>query len=173
MSVPCWGSKPCARCAGKSMAEIGNRKERLRNYASFPDWGEAPSFPLRVSSSRRFAAAQMALGFVLGHHGRHLFVQRRRQRGQSRFHVICTVDLDTPSTLAVFLTAPVAAIYSARAAPCAPSPDSRASPQTVSLFRAIPMRGCCFFPLQPFAYLRGSRVHNFIILTQPTAIVKF
>ena len=28
--------KPCARCAGKSMAEIGNRKERLRDYASFP-----------------------------------------------------------------------------------------------------------------------------------------
>ncbi len=21
----------------------GNRKERLRNYASFPDWGKAPS----------------------------------------------------------------------------------------------------------------------------------
>ena len=33
-------------------------------------------------------AAQMALGFGLGHHGRHLFVQRRRQRGQSRFHVL-------------------------------------------------------------------------------------
>ena len=30
------GLKPCARCAGKSMAEIGNRKERLRDYASFP-----------------------------------------------------------------------------------------------------------------------------------------
>ena len=37
------GLEPCARCAGKSMAEIGNRKERLRNYASFPDWGKAPS----------------------------------------------------------------------------------------------------------------------------------
>ena len=31
------GLEPCARCAGKSMAEIGNRKERLRDYASFPD----------------------------------------------------------------------------------------------------------------------------------------
>ena len=30
------GLEPCARCAGKSMAEIGNRKERLRDYASFP-----------------------------------------------------------------------------------------------------------------------------------------
>ena len=30
------GLKPCARSAGKSMAEIGNRKERLRDYASFP-----------------------------------------------------------------------------------------------------------------------------------------
>ena len=46
-----WGLQPCARCAGFSMAEIGNRKERLRvreagasaagrgqrPYASFPD----------------------------------------------------------------------------------------------------------------------------------------
>ena len=31
------GLKPCARCAGNSMAKIGNRKERLRDYASFPD----------------------------------------------------------------------------------------------------------------------------------------
>ena len=31
------GLEPCARCAGKSMAEIGNRKERLRDYARFPD----------------------------------------------------------------------------------------------------------------------------------------
>ena len=29
--------KPRARCAGFSVAEIGNRKERLRDYASFPD----------------------------------------------------------------------------------------------------------------------------------------
>ena len=26
-----------ARCAGFSVTEIGNRKERLRDYASFPD----------------------------------------------------------------------------------------------------------------------------------------
>ena len=46
-----WGLQPCARGAGFSMAEIGNRKERLRvreagasaagrgqrPYASFPD----------------------------------------------------------------------------------------------------------------------------------------
>ena len=36
------GLKPCARCAGKSMAEIGNRKERLRDYASFPDDFDLP-----------------------------------------------------------------------------------------------------------------------------------
>ena len=44
------------------MAEIGNRKERLRNYASFPDWGEAPSFPfayrlLVASPPRRWRSA--------------------------------------------------------------------------------------------------------------------
>ena len=31
------GLKSRARCAGFSVAEIGNRKERLRDYASFPD----------------------------------------------------------------------------------------------------------------------------------------
>ena len=36
------GLKPCARCAGKSMAEIGNRKERLRDYASFPEDFDLP-----------------------------------------------------------------------------------------------------------------------------------
>ena len=36
------GLKPCARSAGKSMAEIGNRKERLRDYASFPDDFDLP-----------------------------------------------------------------------------------------------------------------------------------
>ena len=36
------GLEPCARCAGKSMAEIGNRKERLRDYASFPDDFDLP-----------------------------------------------------------------------------------------------------------------------------------
>ena len=29
--------KSRARCAGFSVTEIGNRKERLRDYASFPD----------------------------------------------------------------------------------------------------------------------------------------
>ena len=33
------GLKPCARCAGKSMAKIGNRKERLRDYARFQEFG--------------------------------------------------------------------------------------------------------------------------------------
>ena len=32
-----WGLESRARCAGFSVAEIGNRKERLRDYASFPD----------------------------------------------------------------------------------------------------------------------------------------
>jgi len=31
------GLESRARCAGFSMAEIGNHKERLRDYASFPD----------------------------------------------------------------------------------------------------------------------------------------
>ena len=31
------GLKSRARCAGFSVTEIGNRKERLRDYASFPD----------------------------------------------------------------------------------------------------------------------------------------
>ena len=44
--VPAGGLKPCARCAGKSMAEIGNRKERLRDYASFPDDFDFPLRPL-------------------------------------------------------------------------------------------------------------------------------
>ena len=36
-----------ARCAGFSVMEIGNRKERLRDYASFPDQSPKrnPSFP--------------------------------------------------------------------------------------------------------------------------------
>ena len=33
--------KSRARCAGFSVMEIGNRKERVRDYASFPD--ESPS----------------------------------------------------------------------------------------------------------------------------------
>ena len=40
--------KPRARCAGFSVAEIGNRKERLRDYASFPDdFDLSPLNPLR------------------------------------------------------------------------------------------------------------------------------
>ena len=31
------GLESRARCAGFSVTEIGNRKERLRDYASFPD----------------------------------------------------------------------------------------------------------------------------------------
>ena len=31
-----WGLESRARCAGFSVTEIGNRKERLRDYASFP-----------------------------------------------------------------------------------------------------------------------------------------
>ena len=40
--------EPRARCAGFSVAEIGNRKERLRDYASFP--GFLPLNPLRTPS---------------------------------------------------------------------------------------------------------------------------
>ena len=32
-----WGLESRTRCAGFSVTEIGNRKERLRDYASFPD----------------------------------------------------------------------------------------------------------------------------------------
>ena len=35
------GLKSRARCAGFSVMEIGNRKERVRDYASFPD--DSPS----------------------------------------------------------------------------------------------------------------------------------
>ena len=31
------GLESRARCAGFSVTEIGNRKERVRDYASFPD----------------------------------------------------------------------------------------------------------------------------------------
>ena len=99
---------------GKSMAEIGNRKERLRNYANFPDWGEAPSFPIAyrllvASPPRRwrsalFLAITAATSLCSG-------ADSAANRDSMS---LCTVDLDTPSTLAVFLTvAPVAAIYSA------------------------------------------------------------
>ena len=92
----------------------GNRKERLRNYASFPDWGEAPSFPfayrlLVASPPRRwrsalFLAITAATSLCSG-------ADNAANRDSMS---LCTVDLDTPSTLAVFLTvAPVAAIYSA------------------------------------------------------------
>ena len=57
-----WGLQPCARCAGFSMAEIGNRKERLRVReagASAAGRGQRPyaSFPDR-SPKRVWAAAQ-------------------------------------------------------------------------------------------------------------------
>ena len=40
-----WGLESRARCAGFSVTEIGNRKERLRDYASFPD--QSPKRPPR------------------------------------------------------------------------------------------------------------------------------
>ena len=69
-----WGLKPCARCAGFSMAKIGNRKERLRvreagasaagrgqrPYASFPDrspkqvWAAAQGNPRNPKIAKRF-----------------------------------------------------------------------------------------------------------------------
>ena len=51
-----WGLESRARCAGFSVTEIGNRKERVRDYASFPDqspkrvWAAVqrnPRFPYR------------------------------------------------------------------------------------------------------------------------------
>ena len=40
-----WGLESRARCAGFSVTEIGNRKERLRDYASFPDQSPKTPFP--------------------------------------------------------------------------------------------------------------------------------
>ena len=41
------GLESRARYTGFSVMEIGNRKKRLRFYASFPDvWGRAPIVPL-------------------------------------------------------------------------------------------------------------------------------
>ena len=37
-----WGLESRARCAGFSVTEIGNRKERLRDYASFPEDFDLP-----------------------------------------------------------------------------------------------------------------------------------
>ena len=48
-----------ARCAGCSVTEIGNRKERMRDYASFPDvipkqvWAAAQRNPNRKKRSFR------------------------------------------------------------------------------------------------------------------------
>ncbi len=60
-SGSCGGFEPRARCAGFSVVQIGNRKERLRDYASFPDWGSDPTstpivlyfFSFGSSASRR------------------------------------------------------------------------------------------------------------------------
>ena len=40
-----WGLESRARCAGFSVTEIGNRKERVRDYASFPDQRPKTTFP--------------------------------------------------------------------------------------------------------------------------------
>ena len=62
--------EPCARCAGKSMAEIGNRKERLRDYASFPEDFEFTALkgrnrvaPFRLGCSASLSRPQGVLGF--------------------------------------------------------------------------------------------------------------
>ena len=64
------GLEPCARCAEKSMAEIGNRKERLRDYASFPEDFEFTALkgrnrvaPFRLGCSASLSRPQGALGF--------------------------------------------------------------------------------------------------------------
>lgn len=71
-------------------------------------------FGLRVSSLRRLAAAQVAFRLVLAITAATSPYSGADRRASRDSISLCTVDLDTPSTLAVFLTvAPVAAIYSA------------------------------------------------------------
>ena len=50
-SGSCGGFEPRARCAGFSVVKIGNRKERLRDYASFPAWDSVPTFPSSLPPS--------------------------------------------------------------------------------------------------------------------------
>ena len=45
-----WGLESRARCAGFSVTEIGNRKERMRDYASFPD--QSPNRPPKRSKKQ-------------------------------------------------------------------------------------------------------------------------
>ena len=53
-----------AHCVGFSVMEIGNRKERLRDYASFPDkslrqvWAAAQNVPPNVPFRHRKARAR-------------------------------------------------------------------------------------------------------------------
>ena len=85
-----WGLQPCARCAGFSMAEIGNRKERLRvreagasaagrgqrPYASFPDrvprlgvWGmKSPIVPLLRSHEEKQSGSRAKPDGRFTHH---------------------------------------------------------------------------------------------------------
>ena len=62
-----WGLESRARCAGFSVTEIGNRRERLRDHASFPDqspitppqWIASQSIPLpllQTAAKRRKGA---------------------------------------------------------------------------------------------------------------------
>ena len=47
-----WGLESRTRCAGFSVTEIGNRKERLRDYASFPDQcPKRPHVPVHTVSA--------------------------------------------------------------------------------------------------------------------------
>ena len=49
------GLESRARCAGFSVTEIGNRKERLRDYASFPDQS-----PKRIPLKKNVVSEQNA-----------------------------------------------------------------------------------------------------------------
>ena len=159
----------------------GNRKsqEALAQLCEFPGLGRSPIVPLRVSSSRRFAAAQMALGFVLGHHGRHLFVQRRRQRGQSRFHVLMygrfgyaqhagRLSHRSARRSDIFRLAQHPALH--RLIHAHPPRQSRYSGLSYAGMRLFSLATVRLSSRRSKRRLQGN---NFIIITQRGAIVKF
>ena len=57
------GLESRARCAGFSVTEIGNRKERLRDYASFPEWQphRNPRSPYREANRSKNQGAKRYL----------------------------------------------------------------------------------------------------------------
>ncbi len=141
-----------------------------------------PCFYASVFAYRLFVASPPRAGGVppcFGHHGRHFPVQRRR--GQARKPRLLLVHrrfgyaqhagrLSHRSARRsdIFRLAQHPALH--RLIHAHP-PDSLAIP-------GYPMRGRGFFPLQPFAYLRGDQSvvckrNNFIIITQRGASSSF